>query len=302
MVLRWPGKRPLMLVSLLAVGSFAVAQQDFDSVEIETVEVATGIYMLVGAGGNIGVSVGDDGVVLIDDQYAPLTAKIQAAVAKLSERPIRFVINTHWHGDHTGGNENLGNAGAVILAHENVRKRMSSEQFSEFFDRRTPPSPEAALPAITFTRDASLHLNGDELHAFHLEPGHTDTDSIIHWREANVFHMGDLYFAGSYPYIDLSSGGSVDGVIAAADRVVELADDRTEIIPGHGPLSNKRELTAYRDMLHTIRSGVQSQVQAGKTLEAVKASGVTKAFDDAWGTGFINGEQVTEFVYRSLVR
>lgn len=289
-----------VVLLLPLIGGLAQAQQDFDKVEIKTIDVAPGVYMLTGSGGNIGVSVGEDGVVLIDDQYAPLTDKIKAAVAALSDKPIRFVINTHWHGDHTGGNENLGEAGAVVVAHENVRERMSVEQFSKFFDRRTPPSPKGALPLITFTRDVTFHLNGDELHTFHVAPAHTDGDSIVHWRNTNVFHMGDLFFAGGYPFIDLASGGSVDGVIAAADRMLALADDQSRIMPGHGSLSDKKGLTAYRDMLREIRARIHSQVTEGKSLEDVLASKPTAEFDEKWGTGFINGDSLVEFIYTDL--
>jgi cyclase len=288
------------LVAALAFSPLASAQQDFSKVQIQTVDVAPGVHMLVGAGGNIGVSSGGDGVLIIDDQYAPLTERIRAAVSAISSDPIRFVVNTHWHGDHTGGNENLGKAGAVIVAHENVRRRMSSEQISEFFKRTTPASPKEALPVMTFAEDVSFHVNGDELHVFHVDPAHTDGDSIIHWKGANVFHMGDLYFSGGFPFIDLDSGGSIDGVIAAAEKVLALANDGSKIIPGHGPLATKKDLTGYRDMLKTIRSRIHSQVTAGKSLDEVMASRPTKEWDDTLGKGFINGDRLTEFAYRSL--
>lgn len=289
------------LVSLLSfTASLAWSQQDFSKVEIKTVEVTAGVTMLMGAGGNIGVSAGEDGILVIDDQYAPLTEKILAAIKAISDKPIDFVVNTHWHGDHTGGNENIGKTGAVIVAHKNVRERMSSEQFNAFFDNRTPPSPPGALPVVTFTEEVSFHFNGDELHVFHVDPAHTDGDSIVHWRQANVFHMGDLFFAGSYPYVDLSSGGSVNGIIAAADKVIALADDVSKIIPGHGALSNKKDLIAYRDVLKTIRSRVTEQISSGKSLDEVLAAKPTADFDEQWGRGFINGERLTEFVYRSL--
>jgi glyoxylase-like metal-dependent hydrolase (beta-lactamase superfamily II) len=277
-------------------------QQDFSKVEIKTVDVAPGVHMLVGSGGNIGVSSGPDGVLIIDDQYAPLTDKIRAAVTAISKEKIRFVVNTHWHGDHTGGNENMGGAGAVIVAHENVRRRMSTEQISAFFKSTTPASPKVALPVMTFAQDVSFHVNGDDLHVFHVDPAHTDGDSIIHWQKANVFHMGDLFFAGGFPFIDLESGGSVDGVIAAAEKVLALANDSSKIIPGHGPLSTKKDLTGYRDMLKTVRTRIQSQVTSGKSLDEVKASKPTKDWDDTLGKGFINGDQLTEFVYRSLAK
>ncbi|MGI0149586.1 MAG: MBL fold metallo-hydrolase [Thermoplasmata archaeon] len=286
----------------LALSSLVSAQQDFSKVKIETVDVAPGVHMLVGSGGNIGVSSGSDGVLLIDDQYAPLTEKIKAAVSVISKERIRFVVNTHWHGDHTGGNENLGNAGAILVAHENVRRRMSKEQVSEFFKDTTPASPAVALPVMTFAADVSFHVNGDELHVFHVDPAHTDGDSIIQWKNANVFHMGDLFFAGGFPFIDLESGGSIDGVIAAADKVLALANDGSKIIPGHGPLSSKKDLTAYRDMLKTVRTRIHSLVTSGKSLDEVKTSRPTKDWDDTLGKGFINGDQFTEFVYRGLAK
>ena len=294
-------RKLLFLASLFAlVAGLALSQQDFSKVEIETIEVASSVHMLVGSGGNIGVSTGSDGILVIDDQYAPLTEKILAAIKAISDRPVDFVVNTHWHGDHTGGNENMGKAGAVIVAHRNVRARMSTEQFSSFFNRTTPPSPPGALPVVTFTEDVSFHFNGDELHVFHVEPAHTDGDSVVHWRATNVFHMGDLFFNGGYPYIDLGSGGSADGIIAAANRVLELANDESKIIPGHGELSNKQELTAYRDMMVEVRSRISEHVTAGKSLEQVLAAKPTQDLDAQWGTGFIKGNQITEFVYLSL--
>jgi glyoxylase-like metal-dependent hydrolase (beta-lactamase superfamily II) len=290
-------------VTAAALAPLASAQeQDFSKVQIQTVDVAPGVHMLVGSGGNIGVSSGSDGVLIIDDQYAPLTEKIRAAVSAISKDPLRFVVNTHWHGDHTGGNENLGGAGALIVAHENVRRRMSTEQVSEFFKRTTPASPKVALPVVTFTEDVSFHVNGDELHVFHVDPAHTDGDSIVHWKNANVFHMGDLFFSGGFPFIDLDSGGSVDGVIAAAERVAALANDASKIIPGHGPLSTKKDLVAYRDMLKEIRSRIQTQITAGKSLDEIVASGPTKDWDDTLGKGFVNGQRLTDTVYRSLTK
>ena len=284
----------------LAALGLAFAQPNFDEVEITTTRLTEGVYMLMGSGGNIGVSAGEDGVVLIDDQYAPLTQKIKTAVAAISDQPIRFVVNTHWHGDHTGGNENLGKAGAVIVAHENVRVRLSSEQFMSFFDRRTPPAPDVARPVVTFTEDVTLHVNGDELHVFHADHAHTDGDAIVHWRNENIIHTGDLYFASSYPFIDLDSGGAIDGMIAGVDRALDLADEATQIIPGHGPLSNKQDLTVYRDMLKSIRTRVQTRMKEGKSLEEILASKPTAEFDERWGKGFIEPDQIVQFVYGSL--
>jgi cyclase len=276
--------------------------QDFDAVEIQTADLGGGVHMLTGRGGNIGVSVGSDGVVLIDDQFAPLTAKILAAVANLSEQPVRYVLNTHWHGDHTGGNENLGGRGAVIVAHDNVRERMSVEQFMAAFDRRVPASPAAALPVVTFDRTLTLHLNGDEIHVFHVDPAHTDGDVIVQFRVANVIHMGDTYFNGMYPFIDTSSGGTIDGLIAAADRVLELANEGTKIIPGHGPLSDKAELSQYRDMLAEVRSQISRAIGVGQTVDEVVAQKPTTAFDAKWGGGFMKPDDFVRLAYATLGR
>ena len=290
----------LTLMSLLLTVTPAFAQQNFDEVEITTTKLTENVYMLIGRGGNIGVSVGEDGVVLIDDQYAPLTRKIKAAVSAISDQPIRFVVNTHWHGDHTGGNENLGESGAVIVAHENVRSRLSTEQFMSFFDSRTPPAPDAARPVVTFTKDVTLHLNTDDLHIFHVENAHTAGDSLVHWRVQNVIHAGDLYFASQYPFIDLDSGGGIDGVITGIERALELANDSTKIIPGHGNLSNKKDLTTYRDMLKTIRIRIQNLIKEGKSFKEILSSKPTAEFDAKWGTGFIEPDVFVEFVYQSL--
>ena len=278
----------------------AAAQQDSADVQIRAIPVAAGVHMLIGRGGNLGVSSGPDGVFLVDDQFAPLTDKIRAAIAEISDRPLRFVLNTHWHGDHTGGNENLGNAGVLIVAHDNVRKRMSVEQFMAAFDRRVPASPAAALPVITFGEDVTFHVNGHDVHVFHVDPAHTDGDAIVHFRAVDVVHMGDAFFAGRYPFIDLASGGSVDGVIAAADRVLAFAGPETKIIPGHGALSNRAGLQRYRDMLAAIRERVAAGIAKGQNADQVVASKPSSAFDAEWGAGFMKPEPFVRIVYGSL--
>ena len=287
------------LASLFTLGAYA-QQQDFSAVTIETTKVADGVYMLTGSGGNIGVSVGDDGVVVIDDQFAPLTPKITAAIRALTDKPLRFVLNTHWHFDHTGGNENLGNAGAVIVAQENVYKRMSTEQFIEFFKMKLPASPKGALPVITFTESITFRLNGDELNGYHVKHAHTDGDMIVRFRKANVVHMGDTYFSFMYPFIDAGSGGSVKGVLAAADGVLGTIDDNTKIIPGHGPLSTKKDLRAYRDMLARVSANIGRMIKAKKTLEQVVAAKPTREFDAVWGNGFLKPDQFVALVYKSM--
>ena len=293
----------LAVTTICAVSTVpAVARaQEMQDVRITTVSVAPGIYMLQGRGGNIGLSVGDDGAFLVDDQFAPLTSKILAAVAAVTDQPVRFVINTHWHGDHTGGNENLGRAGAIIVAHENVRRRMSAEQFLEAFNRRVRPSPPGALPVITFTDAMTFHWNGDEIHVFHVHPAHTDGDAIIHFREANAVHMGDTYFNGIYPFIDASTGGTIHGMISAADQVLAMVNEETKIIPGHGPLSNRAELEAYRDMLITVRNRLAKLIADGKTRDEVIAAKPTSDLNATWGGGFLDPDVWVGIVYDGMM-
>lgn len=264
--------------------------------EIRIERVAPGVAVLFGRGGNIGVSYGPDGNILIDDQYAPATERVVAAVRTLDADPIRFVINTHWHGDHTGGNENLGRAGTVIFAHDNVRLRMTMEQLVR--GERVPPSPSGALPVITFSQDLTFHLNGDDIRAIHVDHAHTDGDSLIHWTRANVLHMGDTWFNGMLPFIDLDSGGSIDGAIVAVERGLALANDGTVIIPGHGPVGRRADLVRYRDMLRLIRDRVRAEIRRHRTLDQIKALRLA----DPYGrpNGFISPDSFIETVYNSL--
>lgn len=271
---------------LALVGAPASAQNTMDDVQITTQQLTDGVYLLMGQGGNIGVSVGDDGVFLIDDQFAPLTEKILAAIAAITSESVRFVFNTHWHGDHTGGNENMGEAGALIVAHDNVRERMSADQVLERVGRpvsTTPASPDGALPVVTFTDDVSFHINGDRLHAFHVEHAHTDGDAIVHFVEANVVHMGDTFFRDRFPFIDTASGGSIDGLIAAAGDALGVMDAETQIIPGHGPISTREDLRAYRDALKTMRDAVADLMEEGMSLEQIQAARPVRAQAQMWG-------------------
>ncbi len=284
----------------LTVAPAAFAQEDFSKVEIKTEKLADTVYMMTGSGGNLGLSAGADAVFLIDDQFAPLTPKIKAAIAKVTKKPVKFLLNTHWHFDHVGGNENMGKAGVLIFAHENVRKRMSSEQFIEFLGMKTKPDPKIALPIVTFTSEVSFHVNGDEVRAFHVDNAHTDGDTIVHFTKSDVIHTGDTFFNRLYPFIDTSSGGSVDGMIAATDRVLGMAGEKTRIIPGHGPLATKADLKNYRDMLATVSGRVKTQVRAGKKLEDVVASKPTAEFDAVWGKGFLSPDKFVAMLYGNI--
>jgi len=286
----------------LSLALTVAPQQNFDTVQVRTVKAADGVYMLQGAGGNIGVSAGADGVILVDDEYAPLTDKIKAAIAAFNPGPIRFLLNTHWHPDHTGGNENLGKGGVVIVAHESVRRRMSAEQFLTSFAQPIPASPAGALPVVTFTDTVTFYYNGDSISAFHVAPAHTDGDVIVWFRHANVVHMGDTFFNGRYPLVDLASGGAVGGLIAAADRVLAMADANTKIIPGHGPLGDRVALQAYRTMLVTVRDRIKRAIAAGQTLDQVKAAKPTADFDAVWGNGRITPTLFVEILYQDLSR
>lgn len=296
----------LFFVRILAAGLIAIsamqahAQRDFSKVEIKPEQLSDNLYLLTGAGGNMALFTGEDGAFMVDDQFAPLSEKILAVVSELTDEPLRFVVNTHWHGDHTGGNENMGKAGALVVAHENVRKRMSTEQFTKLWNRTTPPSPAAALPVITFTDATTFHWNGDEVRVQYVGPAHTDGDAIILFKKANVIHMGDTFFNGSYPYVDLSAGGSVDGVIENARRVLELTDEKTKIIPGHGPLTDKKGLQQYHDLLVRLRGKIKTLVDAGNTREQVIAAKPTREFDAHYGQGFMKPDIWTGIVYDSL--
>ncbi len=269
-------KRSVAILLLALAAPAAARQPSMDAVQIRVERVAPGVAVLFGRGGNVGLSYGADGNVLIDDQYAPLTERILAAVRSVDSDPVRFVVNTHWHGDHTGGNENLGRGGTVIVAHDNVRRRMSMEQLVR--TEVVPPSPPGALPVVTFSESLTFHLNGDDIRAVHVEHAHTDGDALIHWTRANMLHMGDIYFNGMLPFIDLDSGGSIDGLIAAVTVALDIADERTVIVPGHGPLAREADLERYRDMLINLRNRIGQGIAAGRTLDELKAEGHANAY------------------------
>ena len=290
-----------IITSLILVLPLFILAQNRE-ITIKSHQVSENIYMLTGSGGNIGISVGDDGVFMIDDQFAPLTEKILAEIKTLSDKPVKFLINTHWHGDHTGGNENMKKKGTIVVAHENVRKRMNSEQFNSMWNRTTPASPEDALPVVTFDNSVTFHFNGEDILVFHVHNAHTDGDSMIYFSKSNVLHTGDAYFQGKYPYIDLDAGGSIDGYIKAVHFALQLIDDETKIIPGHRNISDKSELKAYVAILEDLRSIIAKEVAAGKSEDEVtNNAALTKKYDDKnYGDWFIKPDVMRKTLYRSL--
>ncbi|MES1209652.1 MAG: MBL fold metallo-hydrolase [Pseudomonadota bacterium] len=299
-------RRPLLIV-LFFVALPARAQfGDPLKVTLKITPVANGVSMIEGAngfaGGNVAVTVGDDGVFVIDDELAPLTPKLKAALASMSKKPVRFVVNTHWHPDHTGGNPAMAAAGAVIIAQDNVRKRVSVDQVRELMGKKMtiPALPLAAQPVVTFAEDVTLHLNGDDVHVIHVPAAHTDGDSIVHFKKANVIHCGAAVVPG-FPLVDAGSGGTFDGFIGAADKVLSLADDGTKIIPGHGALMTKADVTAFRQMLIEARTRVTKLMAAKKTVDEAKAAKPLDDMEARWGQGFVHGDWVVESIYTTHV-
>ncbi|MFZ5610142.1 MAG: MBL fold metallo-hydrolase [Pseudomonadota bacterium] len=289
------------MMALLAVVP-SHAQRDFSTVQVEARQLAPNIHVLFGAGGNIGVSSGPDGVFVIDDQFAELSPRIVAAIRTFSDGPIRFLVNTHWHYDHTGGNENFAaQHDTLIFAHDNVRARLATG-LDRGGGQVTPPAPEAALPVVTFSETTTFHLNGEAVRAIHVPHAHTDGDALIHFTGSNVIHMGDIFFNGRYPYIDVQSGGHVDGVLAAVDKGLELADENSRIIPGHGPLADKAALKAYRAMLADVRNKVAGEIAAGKSLAEIQKAGLTATYDATWDApdAFVHGDRLVASIHASL--
>jgi len=277
------------------------AQGRFDEVEVVTTKVTNELYMLQGAGGNIAILTGDDGVLMVDSQFADLSEKNKAAIKKLSDHKVNFLINTHWHGDHTGGNEAFAEDGAIIVAHQNVKNRLSKDELIQAFSREIKAKPKGFWPVISYNEDMQLHFNEEEVILIHVHNAHTDGDGLVYFADRNVLHMGDTYFQGKFPFIDLSTGGSVDGLIEAVQAAMMLCDTETIIIPGHGALSDKKELFEYYTMLVTMKHRVMTAIVEGNTVDDIKTMGLDEGYE-AWGTGFISSEKMLDQIWTDYNR
>ncbi|KRA83318.1 MBL fold metallo-hydrolase [Altererythrobacter sp. Root672] len=295
--------RPIVFISAIALSlaGAAIAQQqepDWDAIQVAAIPIKPGIAVITGNGGNIGVSYGEDGTIIVDDQFAPLTEKIQATIAGLGATPVRYLVNTHWHFDHAGGNENFGKAGALIVAQNNVRTRLAAGGLVA--GNTSPPAPKAALPVVTYDRGLTFHLNGDTIDVFHTGGGHTDGDSVIYWRKANVLHTGDMMMNGAgFPFIDLSSGGNALNLVRSLDQAIAITNADTVIIPGHGPLARKDDLIAWRGMIATSIDRVKGLKEAGRSLEDAKAAKPLAGLSNN-PNGFVAEDAFVESIWRSL--
>ena len=293
-------KQILTITLFLAVSMTAKSQQKWDTIKVTSQNVKGNIYMLKGSGGNIGVLTGEDGVVMIDDQFLQLSEKIKDAIAALDNGPIRFTLNTHIHGDHSGSNEYFKQLGSTIVAHDLVRERMMKEHVNKAQNSVTPPRNKDAWPVLTFPEKLTLHLNDQDIELHHFGSGHTDGDIIVHFKQANVFHMGDVFVTYGYPYIDMSSGGSINGLISIVDKALTLMNEESIIIPGHGELCKKEDVKKYRDRLADIRDKVSTALKKGKKMEELSDLGITTPYDAEWGKSFIKGKDFVLIVAEGL--
>jgi glyoxylase-like metal-dependent hydrolase (beta-lactamase superfamily II) len=298
----------VLLFFLFNTSVYDIYAQDENNVTIKTTKLIDSLYMLEGLGGNILVSIGKDGAFMVDDQFAPLTVKIKEAISKLTDKPIKFVINTHWHGDHTGGNENFGESGTIIISHDNVRKRLSTEQFIEHFNITNPALSEKGLPIITFSDNMTIYQNGDEIKIMHLDNGHTDGDSMVYFTKNNVIHVGDDFSDKAYPFIDIRSGGTIDGLISSLKMVSSIINDETKVVSGHAGISNKTKVNEYANMLTDVRNQISQMITEGKSLHDVIALQPTSKYDKIYyyytsikPNDYLPKDFVTN-VYQSLTR
>jgi cyclase len=301
----WPaGIRCALLFVTWGIAPAIWAQApDLSKVEFRSEKLAENLYALFGGGGNVALLTGGDGALLVDSELVELTPKLRAAVTRLSERPPRFVINTHFHFDHAGGNLSFGRGGAVILAHDNVRKHLMTRQVVNVgVDIVTEPTESEGLPVMTYGDGVRLHVNGEEILVRHVDDAHTDSDSFVYFSKANVLHTGDLFFNIGYPFVDGGNGGSLDGLIAAHKKALALCNDDTRVIPGHGPLAKKADFQGYHDMLVVIRDRVAKLVRANRTQEQVVAAKPAKEFDERWGKGLFNSDVFVARVYVDVAR
>lgn len=287
--------RNLIIVVILFASSQTVIAQNFDSVNIKTTKVAGSVYMLEGSGGNIGVLVGNDGVILVDDQFAPLSEKIKKAIASISAKPIKFIVNTHFHFDHSDGNKVFGSEGAIIVAHENARKRMSTDYFFKAFKQEQKAMTYEGLPKITFAQSLTFNMNGETVQVIHIKDAHTDGDAAIYFKESNVLHAGDAFVKYGLPFIDDQGGGTIDGMINGAEQMLKMINDDTKIIPGHGQLSSKKDLEDYKKMLQTVRDRVANGIKAGKTIDQIITTDPAKEYNTVFDKIFF-----VQSVYNSL--
>jgi cyclase len=291
----------VLFAALVFLASSQAQERDFSKVEIKAEKVADGIYMLIGSGGNIGVSVGEDGIVIVDDQFAPLAPKIQAALKGISDKPVRFVLNTHYHFDHTGGNQEFGKLGTII-AHDNVRKRLAQGSTVKRFNVTTPPAPKDALPVITFDQSATVHLNGEDIRAIHFPRGHTDGDSVILFPKANVVHMGDDFVTYGFPFVDIDGGGSVSGMIAGVEKVLSMVPADAKFIPGHGPLSTADDVRKFLAMMKDTRAIVADAVRKKITPEQMKQQKILAKYEEQYGKGFLKADDWIDILYADVTQ
>ena len=283
-------KQVIIITVLFCTSLMLNAQTNWDTVKIRSEKIIGNVYMLKGSGGNIGVLTGKDGILMIDDQFLPLSGKIKDAIAELDKSPIRFTINTHIHGDHSGGNEFFKQIGSTVIAHDVVRERMMKEHVNKATNQTTPPRPADAWPVVTFNDQLNIHLNDQDIEIIHFNAGNTVGDVFIRFKQANVFHMGDVFVTYGYPYIDTSNGGTINGLITCLDKVMNLMDENTKVIPGHGNLCTKADVKKYRDRLAHIRDEVASALKKGKKVEELAGLPIASTYDAEWGKGFVKGK------------